>query len=176
MKVEVEIIPINWEVVEMKPTNDFNRKFDFGLYQIYGNHYSYGQDSLLYIGKARDNTFSQRILNEDRIHCGFTETTISPTSIRLGWISKSNLETSPIEDEKKWKDYIDIAEDLLISTHTPALNSQLGFNLHKIAGKYQGKNIIILNLGDRGNILPEISTIRNSYMFYNHEKPFGFEG
>jgi len=172
---QVEIIPIFWELIEYKASGDFNRKFDYGLYQVYGNHYSYGKNSLLYIGKARDNTFSQRLLNNDRLFADFSETTIEPTIIRLGWIAKSNDSKSEIEDEQNWKEYIDIAEKLLISTHPPALNSQLEYNLYKINGKCQQRNILIINLGDRGNILPEVSTLRNSYLFYNHERPFGFE-
>ncbi len=175
MKQEVEIITVNWEWIEFKSSNEFDRKFDYGLYQIYGNHYSYGQNCLLYIGKARDNTFTQRLLNNNRIHNDFAESTIFPTSIRLGWITKSSDKNIVTLDEEKWKDYIDIAEHLLISTHTPALNSHLEFKLFKIGQKYAGRNILILNLGDKGNILPEVSTFRNTYMFYNHEKPFGFE-
>ena len=34
---------------------------DYGVYAIYGYHPVYGSSSLLYIGKARDRTFGQRI-------------------------------------------------------------------------------------------------------------------
>jgi hypothetical protein len=67
MKKEFEIIVINWEKVPLKANQDFNNQWDYGLYSVYGNHIAYGKDSLLYIGQARDNTFTQRLFNEKRI-------------------------------------------------------------------------------------------------------------
>lgn len=174
MTEQVEIIVINWEKIPFASSTAFNRVWDFGLYQIYGGHNSYGKDSLLYIGKARDNTFSQRLLNDKRLHSDFNETTIYPEYIRLGWIVKSNKDLKPIYEEEKWSEYIDIAENLLISSHCPAMNSQLDLKLYQIGEKYDNKNVIILNIGDKGNILPEISTFRNTYKFYEYETPFGY--
>ncbi len=54
MKKEVERIPIDWEKVAFKTTENYNKKWDYGIYQVYGNHYSYGENSLLYIGKAKE--------------------------------------------------------------------------------------------------------------------------
>lgn len=175
MKTEIEIIAINWHKVEFKPSDFYNRKWDYGLYQIYGNHNAYGQNSLLYLGKARYNTFTQRLLNEKRLHSDFNETTAYPEYVRLCYIAKSNEQQVVSDEEQRWGEYIDIAEHILISTHTPALNSQLDFKLFKIGEKYANRNILILNLGDRGNLLPEITTLKNSYMYYNHETPFGYE-
>ena len=62
---ELTIINILWEKIQF----DFNvireksASSDYGLYQIYGQHPAYGENALLYIGKAEDNKFSTR-LNE----------------------------------------------------------------------------------------------------------------
>jgi len=171
----LEIITIYWDKVEFKASDDYRQKWDCGLYQIYGSHYAYGQNSLLYIGKAA-NTFSERLLHNDRLWGDFLETTVSPDTIRLGRLVKHNNDKNKETlQEKNWNKYIDIAEHILISTHTPALNSQLTHKLSQLDVKYKdkGENYLILNLGDRGSLLPEVSTFRNSYLFYGYETPFG---
>lgn len=173
MEEKVEIIVINWEKIEFKSSPDCSQKWDCGLYQVYGNHYAYGQNSLLYIGKAA-NSFNKRLLNDERLWTGFLETTVEPNAIRLGRIVKDDKDKGKtIAEESNWNEYINIAENVLIATHSPALNSQLSYHLNKIEKKYTGKNYLIINLGDRGSLLPEVSTLRNSYRFYTYETPFG---
>ncbi len=182
MERKVEIIVIEWEKIDFKVEviekwkEKPKEKWDCGLYQIYGDHYAYGKDSLLYIGQA-GNSFSERLLKKDRLFGDFLETTVSPESIRLGRIVKAQADKDRvIEEEKSWDRYIDIAENILISTHPPALNSQLTFKLYQLNDKYEnmGEHYLIINLGDRGNLLPEVSTLRNSYLFNNYDTPFGF--
>jgi hypothetical protein len=174
MKKEFEIIVINWEKVPLKANQDFNNQWDYGLYSVYGNHIAYGKDSLLYIGQARDNTFTQRLFNDKRISEDFYETTQTPEYVRLGWIVKSNENNSDVDNEK-WTEYIDVAESLLISSHCPSMNSQLKIKLSSIGATLNGKNYLIINKGDRGSLLPEISSINCSYEFYNYETPLNFK-
>ncbi len=98
-------------------------------------------------------------------------------SIRVGRIVKDQTDKDrEIDEEKKWDEYINIAENILISTHPPALNCQLTYKFYQLTYKYENKgtHYFIINLGDRGNLLPEVSTIRNSYLFNNYDTPFGF--
>lgn len=169
------IIPISWEKIEYEKVCTHGKNTDAGLYQIYGRHHAYGPDSLLYIGQA--GNFSERI-NEKRWFNDFLETTVEPDFVRLGRIAKSNDKKAEVlaeEDGKLWSEFITLAEKLLISTHTPAFNSQLDY---KLSGTLQnwttnGRQIIVLNFGDRGSLLPEVSTFRNSYTYYTYETPFG---
>lgn len=175
------VIPIYWEIADFKSTNEHCKEWDRGLYQVYGRHNAYGQDCLLYIGKTFDQTFSQRLLNDKRIYADFLETTISPEKVRLGRIAKNNKsENERIDEENNnatWRSYINIAEHLLIASHVPALNSQLDYRLSSLSDKYiaNKKHVLILNLGDRGDIAPEVSTFFYSYEYYDYETPFGFE-
>lgn len=41
-----------------------NDEIDYGIYQLYGKHLTYGSDVLLYIGKADQQTFGRRISQE----------------------------------------------------------------------------------------------------------------
>lgn len=185
-KITVEVIVIDWEKIDFNTAeNQHWKESDAGLYQVYGNHNSYGKDSLLYIGLTQ-NTFSGRLLNDDRLLGSFLETTVEPKSIRLGRIVKRNKykETkAPEETPENWRRYIEVAEEILIATHVPALNSKLGYKLSDLE-KYNKEDddkdkkhhhYLIINWGDRGCLLPEVSTIRNSYRFYDYETPFGFE-
>ena len=38
---------------------------DYGLYQVYGRHVVFGSGSLLYVGRARDQTFGRRLQQHD---------------------------------------------------------------------------------------------------------------
>src|SRR5699024_6467310 len=42
-------------------SSGFKDSSDYGIYQIYATHNVYGPDALLYIGKAQDNSFGERI-------------------------------------------------------------------------------------------------------------------
>ena len=80
----VTIINIEWknEPFDFKVIKEFCTPRDYGLYQIYGHHPAYGQDVLLYIGKAQDQNFGVRL---DR-RWEFDQSCARPTSIRLGRI------------------------------------------------------------------------------------------
>jgi hypothetical protein len=173
MKQLVNIITISWETIafDIDLVKGLTREFDYGIYQIYGNHYAYGKDVLLYIGKAEDRNFATRLQDGGRIYSDFMETSIEPTTIRLGYISM----TSKTEDydrynlaeyELAWKNNISIAEKILIATHPPALNKQLA---NRFGNMGIDQDYLIINWGDYGSLLPEVSTLRNSYMFYDFD-------
>jgi hypothetical protein len=47
-----------WNEAVLNNFNDFDSERDFGIYQIYGSHPVYGDDTLLYIGKVAQKTFA----------------------------------------------------------------------------------------------------------------------
>lgn len=131
---------------------------DCGIYQVYGNHPVYGPDTLLYIGKAKDETYSQRLNGHGDLD---TSQIAKFTKLYLSYFCK-------VDDlnEADWKDAIDIVEKTLIKAHSPALNAQdvKGF-LEK-----DTPNILIYNWGDRGRLLPEVSTLRCSEFYHDSDR------
>ena len=91
-----------------------NEKKDYGVYQIYGTHPVYGSHVLLYIGKAVDQTFGQRINQEG----WFWNSDKKQVQIYVGRLFGK---TQPKPDE--WDYLISLAEQLLIFSHWPAGNS-----------------------------------------------------
>lgn len=176
MKTEVKIIIISWELIEynLDTIKSLTRPIDYGIYQIYGRHNSYGKDVLLYIGKAESRNFATRLQDGGREVYDFKECTIEAKYIRLGYISMtddpSDIEKYQlVEYEKEWEKNISIAERILIATHPPALNKQLA---HRLADMKFEDDYIIINWGDYGDLLPEVSTLRNSYKFYDFDKVY----
>jgi len=124
-----------------------DKKVNFGVYQIYGSHSIYGADKLLYIGKTVKQTFGIRIAQEGwernsdeksiKIYVGHLAGTITPSN-------------------EQWSKEIDLAERLLIYSHSPARNSQ---SIPKIPDK-DLLNIHVLNWGNYRDLLPEVSGAR----------------
>jgi len=163
---QVKVINIQWEAMtfDYKEIIKLNREVDYGLYQIYGHHPAYGDNALLYIGIAKDNTFAQRLHNRGE----FMESTARPKIISLGWICEDNDLTKSLKIEhKEWKKLISDCERLLLKTHTPAFNSQISKSLRKDID-YE---LLIINWGDYMRLLPEVSTLRMSYDYWNYERP-----
>ena len=134
---------------------------DYGLYQIYGTHPVYGANTLLYIGKALDQTFGERfspqheklglpadLLWEDnglqwRIHTG-----------------RMHLkEGSPRPEESELRERLTMAERLLISVHSPAWNGQL---VAALPDQRRYHAFHVLNWGQHGLLLPEVSGARRT--------------
>ncbi|MCU4992382.1 hypothetical protein OCF10_26240 [Bacillus cereus] len=107
----------------------------------------YGNDVLLYIGKADFQTIGQRISQEN-----WPDTSDSNnTKIYVGRFYGSKNPT-----ETEWSVEIDLAERLLIYVHKPAYNSESISSLKDL--KFQ--DIHILNWGNYRSLLPEISGLR----------------
>lgn len=110
MKCELDIVEIEWEgPLLMEGIEKLNDSWDYGIYQIYGTHPIFGSDSLLYIGKAQENSFAGRI----PAHREWVEWESTPVDIyvgRLGGTEKMLDETK----WAKWNEMIERAEKLLI--------------------------------------------------------------
>jgi hypothetical protein len=155
----VEIVHLLWKEYEWNDNvfTKFNSKNDYGIYQIYGDHPVYGENTLLYIGKARKQTYSVRLEQ----HNDLIESHIS--KFRKLYLSYF-CNTEDI-NYKNWGDYIDFSEKLLINSHFPAYNSQ---DIKGVIDKDFFKNeILILNWEERGKLLPEVSSLRYSYYYWS---------
>lgn len=138
------------------------RLSDRRIYQVYGPHPAGAAESLLYIGKANDQTFGERFTNADRqAWCpdGWGDNTVLLRYF-TGRIhhTKDEQQRGAIDDEL-WRTYIDLAERLLILAHTPHWNAK---GIQEIpreqADDYD--NLHILNWGTRASLLPEVSGAR----------------
>lgn len=125
-----------------------NAAHDRGIYQVYGHHPVYGSDVLLYIGKAAGQSFAKRIPQE-------TWWADNRDAGRLKfYIGRLSGTRTPRQAE--WERLIDLAERFLISTHSPANNTQKGIarvdaDLHEVH---------IFNYGHHRDLLPEVSGAR----------------
>ena len=141
--------PFDWE-----KKDKLNGDTDYGVYQVYGCHSVYGVDTLLYIGKARDQTFAKRLRQEE--HWEFHQDS-GRLSIYVGRLS--GWDGTP--SDKIWCDLIDRAEKLLILAHRPAWNAQKEIN----GDDPSLQEFHILNWGCHRSLLPEVSGWRHTSKF-----------
>lgn len=131
-------ILISWQgPIPLKEINKYQSSNDYGIYQIYGHHPVYGNNVLLYIGKADDQTFGKRISQEEN-----WEFNQDSDNVEV-YIGRLFNKTQP--DDETWSKLIGIAERLLIHTHWPAGNSS---HINSITGnkelfeEIKGYNVI----------------------------------
>lgn len=138
-----KLIHINWEGPFSLDEALEKGKESFGIYQYSGTHLSYGSNALLYIGKACDQSFSKRI--DDHVHHEWSAT---PIQIFFGKIANQEKLTND-----QWREYVGLAEELIIYSHSPAWNSQCikSINFDKFDGVH------IFNWGHLNKLLPEVS-------------------
>lgn len=122
-------------------------EIDYGIYQIYGKHPVYGNDVLLYIGKADRQTLGIRISQENWLNTNDSNN----NKIYVG-----RLHGPHNKGEEIWSTEIDLAERLLIYAHKPAYNARSISSLPES----DLQNIHILNWGYYRNLLPELSGLR----------------
>ncbi len=150
--------PCNW-----KEKDKLNGECDYGIYQVYGCHSVYGVDTLLYIGKASEQTFATRLSQEERwqYHQDAQRITFYVGRVS-GWNGTPSNEV--------WCDQIGRAEKLLILAHRPAWNAQKEINGSDPALQ----EFHVLNWGCHRSLLPEVSGWRHSSKFEDEEgyKPF----
>ena len=127
-----------------------------GIYQIYGSHPLYGNDVLLYIGKAQAQTFCTRIKQEG------WEITNDPNTIKV-YIGRLIGEKSV--SKREWKTQINLAEKLLIYSHAPAYNSS---NLNSLPEK-EVVETTVFNWGSHRQLYPEVSGRRWSSKYEHIE-------
>lgn len=161
-------INIYWDKYEYEEPEirKLNGPTDYGIYQIYGRHNAYGKNALLYIGQAYGQTFAKRL---DK-RWEFIESGAYPHTLRIGKIVKHNNQDIPLEwDKCKWNEMINNCEKLLLQSHAPAFNKKGNSGLYDISN--DENNIHIFNWGDFGDLLPEISSYRYSYKYWDYETP-----
>lgn len=139
-------IHINWDgPYTLAETKNLNSDSDFGIYQYYGSHPVYGSNVLVYIGKAEKQTFAQRLLQHNW-HLWLPDI----TEVYVGKICSE----APLNNAE-WERLIDLAERILIFSHSPAFNSS---NLNLIGNN--GGDTRVINWGKRKSLLPEVSISR----------------
>jgi len=132
----------NWQEYRQKDGDE-----DYGIYQIVGYHTVFRDNSLLYIGMARQQTFAVRIgqhydwlINEYGV------------TIYLGRVDRILNENGEGQHMNRWKSVISPTEDLLIYYHSPPYNSKSISEAPETEEK-----IKIINIGDYGCLVPELS-------------------
>ena len=149
-----------------------NEEQDYGIYQIYGTHPVYGKDTLLYIGKASERSFKQRLVSDKREWINNKWDDIN-FRFHIGRLYGIEI---PSDDE--WGEQIQIAEELLIFSHSPAYNSDHvgSINEDKVYDS------IVLNWGNRGMLLPEVTGMTYTDKFweisqidFKNLKPFKYK-
>ena len=150
------LIEIGWEgPFDLEEVKSFNKREDYGVYQIYGTHNIFGTDSLLYIGKANQQNFATRLLQ----HEWWLNTEYSEIKLFIGRIGG----TKDI-DFNDWELRIDLAEKLLIFYCSPPYNTQ---NINGY-GEIE-HHTIVLNLGKKNKIPLEVSTLWEESPYWGHE-------
>jgi hypothetical protein len=126
-----------------------NKNRDFGLYQIYGFHPIYGDNVLLYIGKATKQTFAKRISQEAWEH----NQDFKNIRIYVGrLLINENISFG------SFKALIDRAEKMLIYSHSSAMNSSNILNISKDKAKLKEfENIRVFNYDSYRSLMSEVS-------------------
>lgn len=117
---------------------------DYGVYQIYGGHSVYGSSALLYIGRAVDQHFGERIPQEEK---WLDNRDAGRVEVYVGRLSGSQTPNDPT-----WSQHIRLAERLLIFAHSPPMNSQKSLAALERDLRY----IRVLNWGRHRDLLPEV--------------------
>lgn len=147
------IIAINWEGplnIEEVIKSKNNEVRDYGVYQIYGHHILYKDNTLLYVGQAAKETFSQRFRDHERNLLKDDD----PRQIRiyLGRLKDS----SKYMARDKWRIWyrdVDIAESILIYKYLPPYNGS-GKGDYPTS-RYQYTEIKLLHKGDKERLESE---------------------
>lgn len=141
------LLHLSWEgpfrLSDLDRLNSSER--DFGIYQIYATHPIYGYD-LVYIGKAREQTFSARIKQENW-DVGL-ENDPQQIAIYVGRL------IGPTPQLLVWRNQIDAAEKLLIHSHAPAYNS---VNILRSPTMLECGDVRVINWGACRSLSREVS-------------------
>jgi hypothetical protein len=118
---------------------------DYGLYQIYGRHILCGENTLLYVGKTTERTFSRRFkehrewLLEDQYE--------KDIKIYLGRIYNPKKHSEK-DKWKSWKEDIEDAEKVLVYKYSPNYNSR---ELARIP-KLHHQKVQLVNRREKGRL------------------------
>ena len=126
-----------------------NENTAYGVYQVYGYHPVYGNDVLLYIGKAEQQTFAKRLSQEG------WQSNADSNNLKF-YIGRLFGEKNVSEDE--WDKMISTAERMLIYAHEPARNSSNILNITKNKNLLKEfEDIRIFNYDNSRSLMPEVS-------------------
>ena len=150
---------------------EMDHSTDFGIYQVYGPHPVSGADSLLYIGRANDQTFGDRFTNPDRQVWSPDDGPFGDNTALLRFFvgrvhpTHDQQQRGAIDDEL-WGTWINRAERLLICAHVPHWNAM------GVAGITREQtddydNYHVLNWGTRASLLPEVSGARHGWSHFD---------
>jgi hypothetical protein len=153
------IIHVDWRgFLAKEDLKSFTKpQADKGLYQIYGHHPVSGFGTLLYIGCTIKQTFGERIPGHK-----FLDWSSDSKSIRI-YVGRLIGSDSP---NRRWDDDISAVEKLLIYVHNPARNAG-----GKLRFPDSASNLHVMNWGDHGSLLPEVSGSRWSGKYNNYYPP-----
>lgn len=127
---------------------------DYGLYQIYGAHPVYGEETLLYLDRTTDRVFGARLAEEQPYW--EAEGDFHPLHLYVGRLAGA---MTPGGDT--WGREIDLAARLLIFAHAPVFNGrELG-----AAPDSDLKEVHVINWGAHMDLAPEVSGARWLYKF-----------
>lgn len=147
--MELKLLRIEWEgPLSIEAVGSKTGDDDYGLYQIYTHHLIFGAGTLVYIGKAEEQTFACRLKQHWESWLKWED----DVSIRLGRLNAADFRTD--DDWQEWSQLLSEAEKLSVYWHTPPYNS------HYISPNTEFNKIIlwIQNWGKRGSLLPEYSS------------------
>lgn len=120
---------------------------DSGVYMITGHHSVSGDDSLLYIGVAKDSTFCSRFRRAD--HKKYIKQEYD-VKIYVGRID--SIDDDEGYSDKLWGSVIEDVEALLIHYHSPHHCSR---SIDRFPDPEN--DLRIINIGDYGDLISEIS-------------------
>jgi hypothetical protein len=151
--IERKLLTVEWDnPITLEEALENNGELDYGLYQIYARHIVFGPGSLVYVGKAEQQTFGTRFSQHEE---WLREE--SDVQIRLGRPQTidgrvfKGAEGWTGADEDEWCRLTSDAEALTIYWHSPPYNSACIWD-------YNGQPLWVQNTGDRGSLLPEYSS------------------
>lgn len=124
-----------------KPEWDGN---DYGLHRIYGRHILCGSGTLLYIGKATDQTFSKRLAQHETDWLQHEEV----QAVHVGRV----YDPKRHQVAENWRSDVDIAERVLIYKHSPNYNNT---GIGTPPDLSPMRKIRLVHTGDRGSLDPE---------------------
>ena len=95
------------------------------LYQLYGDHHIYGQDTLLYIGKT--------VCADSRMRAHLNGV--------FGYVNNLSVSIGVLED---YEGPLEIPESILIASHKPSYNKEF---IHDLPREAKQRKIIVINNG-----------------------------
>jgi len=147
--MEKYTIEINWESllnIEEVIRSKNNDVSDYGVYQIYGHHILYKDNTLLYIGKAPKETFSERF-REHKVNL-LKDDNLDKIKIYLGRLQDTPKYNPKDEWEMYYRD-VDIIESILIYKYLPPYN---GSRKGDYPNLYQYTEIKLAHKGGKGRL------------------------